>query len=55
MNPESLELLEYERLRALVGRYVGSEAGRRELGRVEPSMDRAALETGLAEAAEAMA
>ncbi|MBN9658464.1 MAG: endonuclease MutS2 [Acidobacteria bacterium] len=55
MNPESLELLEYERLRALVGRYVGSEAGRRELSRVEPSMDRPALETGLAEAAEAMA
>lgn len=55
MNAESLELLEYERLRALVGRYIGSEAGRRLLDQVEPSTDRAALDTSHAEAAEALA
>ncbi len=54
MNAESLELLEYERLRALVGRYVASEAGRLLLGRVKPETDRVSLERGLREAEEAM-
>lgn len=54
MNAESLELLEYERLRSLVGRYVASEAGRRKLERVEPLTDRARLERELKEAEEAM-
>jgi DNA mismatch repair protein MutS2 len=54
MNLESLELLEYERLRALVSRYVASEAGRRLLATVEPRHDRQVLLTELAEAAEAI-
>ncbi len=54
MNRESLELLEYERLRALIGRYVASEAGRRLLETVEPSNHRSELEAALSEAAEAM-
>ena len=54
MNAESLELLEYERLRSLVARYVASEAGRRLLATVEPRQDRQVLLTELAEAAEAI-
>ena len=54
MNVESLELLEYERLRALVARYVASEAGRRLLAGIEPRHDRQTLLTELSEAAEAI-
>lgn len=55
MNQESLELLEYERLRALVGRYVASAAGRKLLAQMAPRAERARVEEELAEAAEAMA
>ncbi len=55
MNAESLELLEYGRLRDLAARYAGSAAGRKLLSSAEPSTDRAALEAALAEAAEAIA
>jgi DNA mismatch repair protein MutS2 len=54
LNAESLELLEYERLRALIGRYVASEAGRRLLETMRPETERAWLERGLREAGEAM-
>ena len=37
-------MLEFDALLALLGRYVSSELGRRELGRVAPSSDRIALE-----------
>src|ERR1700720_2992163 len=48
------EVLEFEALRALVGRYVRSPLGRAELERIAPSSDRAALETALAESGEGM-
>ena len=50
MNSEPV--LEFEALRALLGRYVRSALGRGELDRVAPSNDREAMETALAEAAE---
>jgi dsDNA-specific endonuclease/ATPase MutS2 len=54
LNAESLELLEYSRLLALVGRYVSSDAGKRLLAATEPLQDRLALNALLAETAEAM-
>jgi DNA mismatch repair protein MutS2 len=54
MNPRSLELLEYEALRALVGRYVASDLGRRALAAMEPSTDRQRLEEEMADCAEAL-
>jgi DNA mismatch repair protein MutS2 len=48
------ETLEYESLRALVGRYVSSPLGRGELDKIAPRSDRAALTEELAEAAEAV-
>ena len=54
MITASLELLEFEGVRALVGRYVHSAAGEAELARVEPSSDRAALEEALADVREAL-
>ena len=48
------EVLEFEALRALVGRYVRSPLGRAELERIAPSSDRAAVETMLAESGEGM-
>src|SRR5579863_4124631 len=50
MNSEPV--LEFEALRALLGRYVRSALGRGELDLVTPSGDRAAIETALAETAE---
>lgn len=50
----SSELLEYEALRALVGRYVYSAAGQRELAAMAPVEDRTWLESKLAEVAEAL-
>ncbi|MBZ2186810.1 MAG: endonuclease MutS2 [Bryobacter sp.] len=50
----SEELLEYEALRALVGRYVSSPAGERELAAMSVSTDRKELESVLAETAEAL-
>lgn len=55
MNAESLNLLEYEALRALIRRYTGSAAGRRLLDQAEPHTDRAALEASHAETTEALA
>jgi DNA mismatch repair protein MutS2 len=46
------EVLEFEALRALVGRYVRSPLGRAELERIAPSSDRAAVETALGETGE---
>jgi DNA mismatch repair protein MutS2 len=50
----SAEVLEYESLRQLVGRYIASPLGRRELEKVEPHADRDRLVTDLAEAGEAV-
>jgi len=50
----SAEVLEFESLRALVGRYIGSPLGRRELEKVEPETDRERLSAALAEAGEAI-
>lgn len=54
MNARSLELLEYESLRAVVSRYAGSDAGRRRLAAISPSSDREALTAALAETQEAI-
>jgi DNA mismatch repair protein MutS2 len=51
----SADLLEFEPLRELVGRYVGSPLGRGELEKLAPHSDRAALENALADVAEAIA
>lgn len=50
----SSELLEFEALRELVGRYVESPMGRANLDEMRPSADRAALEESLAEVGEAV-
>ena len=54
MKQSSTELLEYDALLALVGRYVYSQMGRRELEQIAPSTDRAALERAHSETAEAI-
>ncbi|HEX6897975.1 MAG TPA: Smr/MutS family protein [Bryobacteraceae bacterium] len=51
----SADLLEFESLRQLVGRYMRSALGRAELEKVAPHSDRAALEESLADTSEAMA
>jgi DNA mismatch repair protein MutS2 len=51
----SADLLEFESLRELVGRYVGSPLGRAELEKLQPHTDRAVLESALADVAEAIA
>jgi DNA mismatch repair protein MutS2 len=48
-------VLEFEPLRDLVGRYVRSELGRAELAALAPSSDRTAIEAALGDAAEAIA
>ena len=48
-------VLEFEPLRELLGRYVRSELGRAELAGIAPSSDRPAIEAALADAAEAIA
>jgi len=50
----SAEVLEYEPLRQLVGRYVASPPGKRELQKLAPHSDRELLERALAETAEAI-
>jgi len=50
----SAAVLEFEALRQLLGRYLSSAPGRRELDKLEPHTDRARLEEALAEAAEAI-
>jgi DNA mismatch repair protein MutS2 len=46
--------LEFEELRALLGRYVRTPLGQAELARIAPGSDRAAIEAALADTAEAM-
>jgi DNA mismatch repair protein MutS2 len=48
-------VLEFEPLRELLGRYVRSELGRTELAAVGPGSDRPVIEAALADAAEAIA
>jgi DNA mismatch repair protein MutS2 len=48
----SAEVLEFEPLRQLLGRYVASALGRRELAKIQPHADRARLTEDLAEAEE---
>jgi DNA mismatch repair protein MutS2 len=51
----SAPLLEFEDLRELIGRYIGSPMGRLRLDRIEPSSNRVQIEAGLADADEAIA
>jgi DNA mismatch repair protein MutS2 len=51
----SADLLEFEPLRQLLGRYVHSPLGKEELEKIQPHSDRSILESALADAAEAMA
>jgi DNA mismatch repair protein MutS2 len=55
MNARSLELLEYESLRAVVARYAGSQAGRRLLAAMAPMTERGALAAAHDETREAIA
>jgi DNA mismatch repair protein MutS2 len=50
----SAEVLEYEHLRELVGRFVSSPLGRRELDKIEPHTDQSRLTEDLAETDEAI-
>jgi DNA mismatch repair protein MutS2 len=50
----SADVLEYEALRELLGRYVSSPLGRGELDKLEPHADRERLTADLAEAGEAI-
>ncbi len=54
MKHTSADLLEFEELKRLVGRYVSGPLGRLELERVEPITDKAVLESALGEVAEAV-
>jgi DNA mismatch repair protein MutS2 len=51
----SIDLLEFESLRQLVGRFVRSQLGQHELEQLAPHSDREILESALADAAEAVA
>jgi DNA mismatch repair protein MutS2 len=48
------EVLEFEGVRDLIGRYISTDMGRRELGKLEPRQEREPLESDLAEAGEAI-
>lgn len=50
----SAEVLEFEPLRRLLGRYISSPAGRRELEKLQPHADLAGLTEALEEAGEAV-
>src|SRR5438128_10181320 len=54
MKATSADLLEFESLKRLMGRFVSSPLGRAELDRVEPSSNRDALTAALAEVDEAI-
>ncbi len=54
MQNFSADLLEFESLRQLLGRFVRSSLGRDELAKVEPHSDRAELESALSDVAEAV-
>ena len=55
MNFSSTGLLQFEELKELLAHYAGSVAGRTLVYELEPHSDRAALETDLADAGEAIA
>ncbi|MDW8354887.1 MAG: endonuclease MutS2 [Bryobacterales bacterium] len=55
MKATSAELLEFGQLKALLGRYVESNLGRKQLEELMPTSDRRDAEARLAEAAEAIA
>jgi DNA mismatch repair protein MutS2 len=55
MQHSSAELLQFDELKQLVGRYVSGPFGRLELELLQPSSDREALEGALSEVAEAVA
>lgn len=55
MQNFSADLLEFESLRQLLGRFVRSRLGQDELDQLQPRSDRAALENTLADVAEAIA
>ena len=55
MQNFSADLLEFESLRELLGRFVQSPPGAQELARIAPHSDRAALESTLADTGEAIA
>jgi len=55
VNHTSADLLEFEALRTLVGRYISSAGGRSELERIAPESKRNELHETLAETGEAMA
>lgn len=50
----STQLLEWDDLKALIGRYVSGPLGRAELDKLEPTGDRVWIEAALAESSEAM-
>lgn len=54
MRNSSAGLLEFDALKLLLGRYVASAMGRRELDRLCPSIDRAVTEAALEDVREAM-
>ncbi len=54
MQVTSADILEFESLRELIGRYISSPLGRRELDAASPTSDRTLVESTLAETAEAM-
>src|ERR1039458_2536340 len=54
MKATSADTLEYESLRALLGRYVSSPPGKAELARIAPHTDAARLAADLADAGEAV-
>src|SRR5882757_8297681 len=54
MKVTSADILEYESLRGLLGRYVSSPLGKAELAKIAPHTDAQVLTEELAEAAEAV-
>ena len=54
MKATSADILEFESLRSLLGRYVSSPLGQLELAKVAPHTDAALLSSDLAEAGEAI-
>ena len=54
MKRTSGDLLEFDELKRLIGRYVSGPLGRAELDRLQPLADKEELERTLAEVAEAM-
>src|ERR1017187_1163971 len=54
MKATSADVLEYESLRTLLGRYVSSPPGKAALARIAPHIDAARLAADLADAGEAV-